>query len=388
LSALADQLVNWANSAQDLAWSRFKVVTKHATKFGLTAADVDRWTNPGEPAFVAHLVSDEASLFLRQAVAGHTVAPWQPESVAVSSVFIHQKPKVEFGKGPIEIGDLLLVRQHFVKGNPMPQGSAFLLQAKTSSSPKTGKLKGKEALQFELYRDWPTFTFPSYPAWLPMGASSWDFGGSSLTDRTGLYGIVYPKELRYMTSHRRKLRFADDCAWGVGVRQNFGSSAGFGTVDASKQSLGDFMEGFTSGRLGRPWAFHQRDHWSQFVMQVMERAADERWVYPIQRVGIRSRPRLQRGMPLTASLSLVVQGAVRHYQQTGGGIETFVAIEEWLQGLDGNGNGRGVGFYSDAPPDDRKAAGHADRGGLSLVYVGTFGDRLLDDLPLEDAPHR
>lgn len=74
MSALADQLVNWANSAQDLAWSRFQVVTKHAAKFGLTAADVDRWANPGEPAFVAHLVSDEANLFLRRAVAGHTLA--------------------------------------------------------------------------------------------------------------------------------------------------------------------------------------------------------------------------------------------------------------------------------------------------------------------------
>jgi hypothetical protein len=386
LSALADQLVNWANSAQDLAWSRFKVVTKHAAKFNLTAADVDRWTNPGEPAFVAHLVSDEANLFLRQAVAGHTVAPWQPESVAVSSVFIHQKPKVEFGKGQIEIGDLLLVRQHFVKGNPLPQGSAFLLQAKTSSSPKTGRLKGNEALQFELYRDWPTFTFPSYPAWLPTGASSWDFSGSSLTDRTGLYGIVYPKELRHMTSSRRKLRFADDCAWGVGTRQDFGASAGFGTVNASKHSLGAFMEGFISGSLGRPWAFHQGDHWSQFVMQVMARAANERWMYPIQRVGIRSRPRLQPGMPLRSSLTLAFQGADLLRRRTGDGMPTVLAIRDWLQGTDHAIGGDGYG--AEFPPDDLWATGPSGRGRLSLVYVGTFGDRPLDDLPLDDAPRR
>ncbi|MDD5336215.1 MAG: hypothetical protein PHS32_20965 [Rhodoferax sp.] len=297
--------------------------------------------------------------------------------MAVSSVFIHQKPKVEFGIGQIEIGDLLLVRQHFVTGNPLPQGSAFLLQAKTCNNPATGKLKGNEAVQFELYRDWPTFTFPSYPDWLPTGASSWNFGGSSQTDRTGLYGVVYPKELRYITSPRRKRRFADDCAWGVGARKDFGASAGFGTVDASKLSLGAFMEGFISGSLGRPWAIHRRDHWSQFVQQVMQRAADERWTFPVQRAGIRSRARLQSGMPLASSLSLAIQGAALKHLQTGGGIETVIAVDEWLQSLEGDDDGQGA----DGPPNDRNAAAASRRGGLSLVYVGTLGDQPLDDLP-------
>jgi hypothetical protein len=377
LTALAERLVNWANLAQDLAWSRFKVVATHAAKFGLTPADVDRWANPGEPAFVAHLVSDESNRFLRQAIAAHTTAPWQPDSVAVSSVFIHQKPKVEFGKGQIEIGDLLLVRQHFILGNPLPQGSAFLLQAKTSSSPATGKLKGNEAVQFELYRDWPSFTFPSYPMWLPKGSPSWDFCPSAHGDSTGLYGVVYPKELRYLTSHRRKLRFADDCAWGVGTRAQFGTSAGFGTVDASKLSLGGFMEGFINGRLGRPWALHRGDHWSQFVLQMMERASSERWTFPIQRAGIRARPRFQRGAPLTISLSLAYEGAFLRGFGVGPSFKTLSAIHRWFDSVDHGKYGHGA----QDPPEDVQEAAPPRRGGLSLVYVGTFGDRPLHDSP-------
>jgi hypothetical protein len=377
LTALADGLVNWANLAQDLAWSRFKVITTHAAMFGLTAADVDRWANPGEPAFVAHLVSNEANRFLRHAIASHLVAPWQPDTVAVSSVFIHQKPKVDFGKGQIEIGDLLLVRQHFVMGNPFPQGSAFLLQAKTSNSPATGRLKGNEAVQFELYRDWPSFTFPSYSTWLPKGSSTWNFCGSPDSDKTGLYGVVYPNELRYLKTHRRKLPFADDCAWGVGTRAQFGTSAGFGTVDASKLSLGGFMEGFVNGRLGRPWAVHRADHWSQFVVQIMERAAHEHWTYPVQRAGIHTRRRLQPGMPLAVSLNLAHAGAFLRDLEGRPHLGTRLALQRWLDSVDFFSSGH----RSEDPPDDRNEA--APQGGLSLVYVGTFGDRPLDDLPMD-----
>ena len=373
MSGLKDQLVQWANLAQDLAWSRFNVITKHAGAFGLTPADVDRWANPGEPSFVAHLVSDDANLFLRRAIAGHTVAPWRPDSVAVSSVFIHQKPKIDFGSGQIEIGDLLLVRQHFITGNPLPQGSAFLLQAKTSSSPATGKLKGNEATQFKLYRDWPTFTFPAYPTWLPSGAPRWDFSGARDADRTGTYGVVYPKELKYLTSVRRKVPFADDCAWGVGTRTHFGSRGGFGMVDASKLSLGAFMEGFISGQFGRPWSVHRPDHWSQFVLQIMARATDEKWTFPIQRAQIHAKPRLQVSEPLKLSLAWATNSSNSGQLNSRDGLDSARAAGDWLRST----RDRDVGG---PPPDDVLPVPPAP-GGLSMVYIGTFGDRPLDGLP-------
>ena len=347
------------------------LVSKHAASFGLTAGDVAPWRNPGEPAFLAHLVSDEAALYLRAAISGHSIAPWLPGSVAVNSLFIHQKPKVEFGKGEIEIGDLLLVRQHFVTGNPFPQGSAFLLQAKASAVPSTGKLKDNEALQFELYRDWPTFSFPSYPLWLPGGALGWNFTGSPQTDRTGMYGVVYPKQLMHLTSSRKKQRFADDCAWGAGTWQHFGMSGGFGTVDASQASLGAFLEGFIEGRLGRTWSIHRQDHWSQFVMQIMKRAAIEKWVYPAQRVGILSRARIQEGEPLATSLSFALRDPVP--PATRPWPTTRTAAERWLRSVDGN--------RVEGPPDEAATRSHGPR--MSLLYVGTFGDRPLDDLPLQ-----
>ena len=139
------------------------------------------------------------------------------------------------------------------------------------------------------------------------------------------------------------------------------------------------MEGFVCGSLGRPWAIHRRDHWSQFVVQVMERAASERWMYPVQRVGVRSRPRLQLGMPLTSSLSLAAQGAAGLHRRTGGGIRINVAIDEWLRSLEGAGGDDKHG--AEDPPNDGVAKTPPRRGGLSLVYVGTFGDRPLDELP-------
>ena len=52
MSALADQLVNWANSAQNLAWSYFKEVKLRPAKYGLTPADVAHWTYPGQRALI------------------------------------------------------------------------------------------------------------------------------------------------------------------------------------------------------------------------------------------------------------------------------------------------------------------------------------------------
>jgi len=372
---LENDLLHNINCSQRWTWSNFHNVKRNAATFGLDPASASKWKSPGEPALVYGLVDDSALRNITRTVQGHLSTGHGQPTAIVASIFIHQKPKVRFNGGSeAEIGDLLLVRQHFQTGNANSQGKAFLLQAKMAARPKTGILKGNELVQFSLYNGW-TLPF-SFPYKEVKGRRSWDFGSGapSQLDETGVYAIGYKHE--HLTNKR--FVFPDNCAWAVGKVPHPSTTP---QIDASSQSLASVFAEFVHGRYGRPWSATagKSDHWSDFITQML--AVSSSWSAPLQRIGktsiARRRPdilMLQQIMPALAMASHSEEiHRLRFDEHTPE--KHVLYLRRKFEELQNWAAGSGSAPPEFSPP--QKIGYRSGHRGMSILYVGKFGDRPL-----------
>lgn len=383
---LKSDLAHLIKGSHQDTWGTFEWVRSHATRYGLSPTKTAKWRTPGEPAFVSSLLEFPfARRRLGRLIEEH-LRPLGLSSTTplVSGVFIHQKPKVKFRpfRGQVELGDLLLVRQHFKSAVATPQGRAFLVQAKSSNVPRTGALTGKEAQQFALYADWSTpFVFPNKELGKPPdGSKHWDLSrGPTPYPNSGVYGIVANEPVVPGA-------FPDACPWAVGVAQR--PAAGTPqSVDASRWSLAEVMERFLLGNWGRPWdaAPPSGDHWSAFVIECLAAASTWR-PYPVQRTGHPQAAALPRRRDVVGLVHAIAKAAsdtvhpsfARFYPYAYAGVyddeladktqRAIALTSAWTQTLDkGDGGGKGGGGDDETVSDQPTP-------GLSVLYVATFGD--------------
>ena len=388
---LATDLQKLIEQSCHTAWSQFDWIKTHAALYGLSRRTTDKWTTPGEPAFVAMLVD---SPVLRRRLAKAIQAALPPaqskETPLVSGVFHAHAPKVRFGKSAtqVELADLLLVRHHYRSGEIRPEGRALLLRAKASTTPRTGRLTGRDAHQFDLHADWSTpLAFPNGDFGAPPSGDKWILGqGPAPGIASSVYGIV--------SSQRswRGQKFPDNCPWAVGSAT--APEPGHGRESRGTLSLAAALAGFVEGRHGRPWqlAAGTDDHWSHFVREALERSVP--WEHQVQRVGGVDLPRKRAALATIQSFLAVEVNArltsiIDREQSFEAYVDDLIAsvdsvgrqAKEWVASSDA----------TEEPPAPRTAP-EGTPGGLSVLYVATFGDAPLpeparDWIPLpEPAP--
>jgi hypothetical protein len=366
-------------------WSQFDWVKANAALYGLAKRATDKWTTPGESAQVSLLAEYP---FLRRRLARIIQTRVSPSlsigTPLVSGVFVHDSPKVRFGASPtqVDLADLLFVRHHFRTGQARPEGRAFLLQAKGSTTPRTGALTGKAGRQFDLYADWSTpFAFPNGEFGMPPGGGKWDFSkGPAAHPLSGVYGVV--------SSQRswRGQKFPDNCPWAVGAA--FAPHKGLPRDARATLSLAGALDGFIAGRHGRPWnvgaGADADDHWSCFVEQVLRRSIA--WELQVQRIGGVDLPKKRSALSAVQSfLSLEVNAKlmlspVDRELSFDGHVEDLIATVDsvgrqakaWASSIDGDDS------LGEAP-----APLQGPQRGMSVVYVATFGDDALAEPQLD-----
>ena len=392
------------------AWETFDWIRYKAGVYGMPKT-ATRWKSPGEPAFVSNLLQSPFTNYRLADVIEKHLKPFGlcSGTPLVSGVFIHQKPKVSFGKSKsqVELGDLLLVRQHFQSKVAHPQGRAFLMQAKAAGHPSTGSItKRTEMHQFALYANWNTpFEFPNDELGPPPTGKKWDFSIGPMTHlpSSGIYGVVANTRPNSLSS-----LFPDACTWAVGTPA-LPSAGTSPSVDASSLSLAAALEGFLLGKWGRPWesTLNKSDHWSTFVARSLERAASWR-DYPIQRLGATALPRHRDVLAIANAFSVrpssseaasllwlfrrdanlwpLVDFNRRHFSS--GGFRTAAKLWKASIGIGsvGDSPSDGAGANNDLPPRDFVNEG-APSGGISVLYVVTFGDGALEETqPMPSRP--
>lgn len=262
-------------------------------------------TTPDEPGLVAMFLSTTTQNRIQSALQASFPSGM---NMQLSSVFTHKTPVVEPVGAPngVEIGDLLLIRQHFSTGyaGPATAGRALLLQAKKNATPSSGSIpRGNPTIQFELYRDWPDFRGRTHlrtgPNGLPGGL--WDFTSASGRQDFGQYLAVYD-------GHAYNL--APGASPPISPHPHSGlSGSGYppsGSKTASTWASGlvpttalapnpvachdDFaqtLEDFAQGWAGVPFTpGTATDHWSIFVNRMLSVAASARYTFSAARVGL------------------------------------------------------------------------------------------------------
>ncbi len=386
---LATDLQKLIEQSCHTAWSQFDWVRANAALYGLSRRTTDKWTTPGVPAFVSMLAD---SPLLRRKLARAIQAALPAErtkgSPLVSGVFHPQGAKVRFGKSAsqVELADLLLVRHHFLTGQPQPEGRALLLQARASTTPRTGRLTGRDAHQFDLYADWTTpFVFPNGEIGPPPSGDRWNLSqGPAPESASGIYGIV--------SSQRscRGQKFPDNCPWAVGGAHP--PEPGHGRESRGTLSLAAALDGFVTGAHGRPWHIGAApdDHWSNFVQQVLERSIP--WEHQVQRVGGVDLPKKRAALAFIQSfLSVEVNAKLTSTIDREQSFEAYV--DELIASVDSIGRQALEWALSNKTTEDppvARSAPEGPRGGLSALYIATFGDAPLvetrpDWIPLPEA---
>jgi hypothetical protein len=380
--SLATDLQQLIEQSFASAWSQFDWVKSRATLYGLTRRSTDKWTTPGVPAFVSMLAD---SPFLRRKLARAIQSNAAPDaykgSPLVSAVFHPQGAKVRFGKSTsqVELADLLLVRQHFRSGETTPEGRALLLQARASTTPRSGRLTGRDAHQFDLYADWTTpLAFPNGEIGPPPSGDKWILGqGAAPQSPTGVYGIV--------SSQRscKGQKFPDNCPWAVGSA--LPPEPGHPRESRGTLSLAAALAGFVDGTHGRPWrlAAGPEDHWSHFVREALEGSIP--FEHQVQRVGGVDLPKKRAALSSIQSfLSVEINARLTSTVDREQSFEAYV--DELIASVDSVGRQALEWALSnktaEEPPAPRTPP-EGPRGGLSVLYVATFGDA-----PLAEArPH-
>ena len=370
---LATDLQKLIEQSCQTAWSQFDWVKSRAALYGLSRRATDKWTTPGEPAFVSTLVD---SPVLRRRVAQAIQAALPPELSRgvplVAGVFHANGPKLRFGKSATQVAlaDLLLVRHHYRDGEIRPEGRALLLTARSSTTPRTGRLTGRDAHQFDLHADWTTpFAFPNGDFAPPPAGDRWVLSeGPAPELPTSVYGIV--------SSQRscRGQRFADNCPWVVGSATP--PEPGHGREARGTLSLASALAGFVDGRHGRPWQVvaGPEDHWSNFVRAALERSVP--WEHQVQRVGGVDLPRKRAALSFVQSfLAVEVNAKLTSTIDREQSFEAYV--EDLIASVDSIGRqarewvGSSNAAEEPAPPREAPAG---PGGGLSVLYIATFGE--------------
>lgn len=111
---------------------------------------------PHEPDYIAGLVL-EGTRDLAAAWAP-LLAPYQ---VSLTGVFCHQSPMVRFNNMGCELGDLLWVHEHTDAAGTTSRNALLLQAKKTSDLPHP--VPAQDAIQFELYEQWPRFEYRHRP---------------------------------------------------------------------------------------------------------------------------------------------------------------------------------------------------------------------------------
>ena len=370
---LANDIQKLIEQSCHTAWSQFDWVKFHAALYGLSRRTSDKWTAPGEPAFVSMLVD---SPVLRRRLAKAIQAALPPESCKetplVSGVFHAGTPKVRFGKSAsqVDLADLLLVRHHFRTGHLRPEGRALMLRAKASTTPRTGRLTGRLAHAFDLQADWTTpISFPNGDFGAPPSGERWILAqGPGAELLSGVYGIV--------SSQRscKGQKFPDNCPWAVG--EALPPEPGHSRESRGTLSLAAALDGFVHGRHGRPWdvVSGPDDHWSAFVRETLERAVP--WEHQVQRVGGVDLPKKRAALSYVQSfLAVEVNAKLISTVDREQSFEAYV--DDLIASVDAVGRQckewASSSKEAEEPPAPRSAP-EGPPGGLSVLYVATFGD--------------
>ena len=370
---LANDIQKLIEQSCHTAWSQFDWVRARATLYGLSRRTSDKWTMPGEAAFVSMLV-DSPVLRRRLAKAIQAALPADrcKETPLVSGVFHADPPRVRFGgsAAQVELADLLLVRQHFRTGTIRPEGRALLLRAKASTTPRTGRLTGRAAHAFDLQADWTTpISFPNGDFAAPPRGDRWILAqGPAPTLPMSVYGIV--------SSQRswKGQKFPDNCPWAVG--EALPPEPGHSRESRGTLSLAVALEGFVEGRHGRPWEVQSGpdDHWSAFVREALERAVPGE--LQGQRVGGVDLPKKRAALaPVQSFLAVEVNAKLTSTVDREQSFEAYV--DDLIASVDAVGRQCKEWANSSKEAEEpavARAASEGPRGGLSVLYVATFGD--------------
>ena len=370
---LAADLQKLIEQSCHTAWSQFDWIKSHAALYGLSRRTADKWTMPGEPAFVAMLAD---SPLLRRKLAKAVQSALPPElakgSPLVSGVFHAHPPKVRFGKSAsqVELADLLLVRHHFQTGQTKPEGRALLLQARASTTPRTGRLTGRDAHRFDLQADWTTpFAFPNGDIGPPPDGDKWILSpGPAPHPLTSVYGIV--------SSQRscKGQKFPDNCPWAVGGA--LPPEPGHGRESRGTLSLAAALAGFVTGAHGRPWHVDAApdDHWSHLVRQLLERSIP--FEHQVQRIGGVDLPKRRAALSFIQSfLSVEINAKLTSTIDREQSFEAYV--DDLIASVDSVGRQAhewaSANKVTEDPPAPRTAP-ELPPGGVSVLYIATFGD--------------
>lgn len=361
---------------------------------------------PDEPALVSAFLSKDTYRGLRDILRSH-VPP--STKVLVRGIFTHQTPKV-LPKGKtqsVEIGDLMLVHQHFSTLWCQPiSGRAILFQAKRARTPRTGTLaNGTEAVQFELYQSWPEFKGETRLAPQPDAATSfWNFKNSSVNNHPATDGAGYltvfkghaydtpPFTPQWMATVRDgpdvrfvKKNYPNASTWSTGSCPPLPSPAKAGV--ACKTDFSDAFCDFLLGKIGRSFqpgvVSPTTDHWSLFVNQMLAFSANRDYVYKLANQGIVSSLR-GRNLSFLAAVPGLFHAAAEE-------LDEFVvtAVEQLpssdfeltnalLHSIRAGAREQENDGYG-APPGDgpQDAASNSPSGHVPLLLVMTYGPEKL-----------
>lgn len=354
-------------------------------------------STPDEPALVSSFLSSEMYRGLR-VILGKYATPGV--STLVRGIFTHQTPKVTISGAAhsTEIGDLMLVHQHFTgpKGKRVVTvGNALLLQAKRTPTTSTGSLASTlEALQFQLYQSWAPFK--SATGRLPMappGYTDWDFnlpsaGGGPATSAAGYLAVfdqqafsvpvATPQWTAQVTpsapGHALMVAaYPGSSTWSVGDAPAAAAPPSGGMT--CPLDFGSAFEQFLTGVRGRPFVPGvpaPADHWSIFVNHMLrESARSTSYVYKSKNQGITGAPRGRSFMHFAASTALwhAVEEAVESFLW-GDGDHSFDVANRLIR-LIGSPPVRG----GEEPPPDQPILATSEEGAhIPILLVLTVGE--------------
>ncbi len=279
----------WINLSHALAW--------HGTAQTQTNPNVTTYWTPDEPGLVAALLDSQIQQGLETELQNNYAGM---ATVRIDSIFTHKTPTVRFGgRSPVEIGDLLLVRQHFNTANHTAEGKALLLQAKKNISADSGNISsGNPNTQFELYRAWAPFEGVTR-----LAAGPWDFLKNTPQGRFGEYLAVFdgqahaftpPSTLGASTSAFRGSNYpafgSAMTTWANGPVAPHASASATTVVPCPEDfaaTLADFFEG-RAGESFEPGAVGSDNDWSDFVNTMLGEAAKMNYTFVSRRTNVQN----------------------------------------------------------------------------------------------------
>lgn len=369
--SLTDEIVQLLNDSHIYIWKKYKRTKEAAIAMGLDFKKASSWRGPGEPALTYGVMSDELIHGVRYYLTELSMPPAMSQPLLTFG-FIHQKPKVLYTNKSgcnvnIELGDILIIRHHFVYGKKEPEGRAFILQAKAKATPTTGKLSSQEIKQLELYEDWSLgFIFPNKEIASPRSGGCWDFSqcNAGNVEHTGIYGVVLSTE----QTVKNLGKFPRKCVWGIGLPKDALSYRKSKVIHTSEISLADAISGIIMGDFGRPWVINPKsdqDHWSEFINNILvshEMKVDT----SLKRIG-EDVPRIKNAMSLIheipglASLATELRYYYRYNEP-----EVHSEFKKWIDSVSDE--------HKDIPPGDfKKDLNNHNLSGMSFLYISTFG---------------